>query len=603
MATKLRSTTILNLRRCQRIVDDVSRKASTCHGAELLSTLLQLLSCLESRQLSAKDVSALRHRIWQCDLIHVIIEVLREDYSGVVEGWKMLTNLSVTLSSILAGLTPKYPKGEEHNLSPRNRAHLEQVQEFYDIILPTAADSILILANNLLETVETSQDNNDRSTNFVECFRKIVESLLWLCGTHKTCIPRALQSPYLLRLLISDHELYSHIVLAAMETLILTDNSSLLSLPRSILNSFLDELVFKLSGEESTGAMLALRLLAQFSLIVSDLVDSLVGTYSELLSLVRKWTHDAQDLGPAEKYLISQLEARAKGLEERTEQEQAALLIQAAWKGYSSRKKIQRMQRGVRKFQQLYRRRRAEKLKLKEAEKKATLRTSMKQTRLLSSQLAFHEKQLSLYEQLPAGELEGFIRRQEEEAAVRIQSTWKGWRTRLKCKQLKVESEMNKSAAVIQRAFRHHMQKRRGTDLVMESLPPITGAERERLQEEISRYRDGTAPPFLTSEELSARYQQVQEEYIKFYFSHDAQRRKMEQVQLLIAKLDRHCELLLSAPSLDKSLTCADIRENYSSSSPEIAKMARQAHREELVAMNTPWWKRSPLDNNEELSL
>lgn len=232
----------MNIKKCQEIVHDVSSVTSRSQDpVVLLTSLLRLLPCVESGCLNTKEMSLLKKQIWERDLIHLTIEVLRNDYSSEPEGWKKLTNLAVTLVSIMSGLTPKEPQQ-----SSSSTPHSEQVREYYDIILPTALDSILMLANSILEALDKEQTSP--SVNLPECFKKILDSLLWLCYSHKRCIPRALQSPYLLSMFITDHQLYSHIVLTALENLILTDKQATSSIPRDLLNSFLDELVYKLSG-------------------------------------------------------------------------------------------------------------------------------------------------------------------------------------------------------------------------------------------------------------------------------------------------------------------------------------------------------------------
>lgn len=586
----------LDFRECQVIVQDIALKTSTSEGPVILANLLRLLSCLESRDLSTRELSLLRHQIWQCDLIHLIIEILRNDFSSELDGWRKLTNLAVTLASIVASIAPREPT----NLASKSNIDPEQVKEYYDIILPTTADSLLILANNILETVDANQDK--AGVNFPECFKKVLDSLLWVCANHKQCIFRTLQSPYLLHMIITDHHIYSHMILTALESLILTDKPSTASLPHTAITVILDELVYKLSGEEQKNALLSLRLLAQFFLLVPHVLDSLSTSYSSLLMLVRKWTSSDSEIGPAEKYLISELESRT-GREGVEEKHKAALMIQAAWKGYVGRRRVVKMKKGIQKFQQLYRRKKAEKLREKEVQEKMTMVTSFKKNNLQSTQLAFHEKQMSLYEQLPASELQTFIHMQENEAAVKIQSIWRAWRVRSQYGEVKSKALKLKSIISIQRCFRKYLERKKNRIVgKFEALPDIRGPTRQMLQLEITRYKE-TRPPnkYSTQQEISELHHKGQRLYEEFCLSRENQRRQDEHLQLLLSKLDRNCELLLSAPSLNDSYTSASIAEDFSSSSSNIAKMARTAHREEMKAMNSPWWKKDPFDH--ELTL
>ncbi len=588
----------LKFKKCVDIIQDVSVVTSRpLDPPTLASHLLRLLPCLESCSLTAEDLSTLRHKIWQLDLIHLIIEVLREDFSSKVDRWRMLTNLAVTLASVVAGLNPKEPK--KIRVSSKSS---EDITEYYDILLPTATDSILILASNMVESLEGSEPDSHRDSSLLECFQKVMDSLLWLCSAHKQCIPRTLNSPYLLNLLITDHFLYGHTVLSALETLILTDKTSPSALLGNILTNILDELVYKLSGSDRDGALLSFRLLAQFSVLLPNLAATLCESYSGLISLIRKWIPEDEKLGAAEEYLLSELSSREGKQGELDEKERAAVFIQASWRGYASRKKMIKAQRGIRRFQQMYRRKKSEKLKRRETKEKIVIEASLKKSNLMSGQLAFHEKQLSVYEQLPAAQLQDFIQNQERKASIAIQSAWRGFTTRSKLNKLEIEAKRKKSAVLIQRTFRRHSlaKKQKEQASKYKYLPEIPEPARQKLQEEVTRHRESHPHrPHQTKEQASELHEEAQKEYEKFYFSQGTHTRREEETKLLISKLNRNCDLLLNAPSLEEAYSLPGIEECFSSSSPVVGRMARTAHREELRAMDSPWWKRKPLDHNE----
>ncbi len=588
----------LDLQECQRLVKNINHATSTCSRNKHLPNLLRLLPCLESQHLSAEDRFLIRHQIWQCDLTHLIIEVLRNDYSDIEDSWRMRSNLAVALSSILAGLAPRIPNSQVPNIS-----QLEEVNEYYDIVLPTAVDSILFLANSLLEVVESEDEDQPSTVNFYECFNKVIDSLIWVCSGHKQCVLRTLQSPYLLHILITDRTLYGYGALRAINALIMTDESAVSLIPQGILTNILDELVYKLSGQEPEGAALSLKLLAQLSILIPKLVDSLSKDYPGLLELVMKWgVEENKEGNPAEKYLISELRSRAGEREGMKDKQKAAVVIQANWKGYANRKKMIKAKKGIQKFQALFRRRRAQRLNREEEEKKVMAEATLKQHHLMSSQLAFHQKQLSLYEQLPASELQDFISKQENEAAVKIQSAWKGWIDRRKCKEIKLCAIELRSAVVIQRAMRRYLQRRESKkqDGMYEAWPDIPGPTRAKIQKEILEYREthATENNSKTHQSISELHDKAQSMYEEFYFSRTTQRRRDEQIQFLISKLNRNCDLLLGVPSLEESYR-SGVANHFISNSPDIARMARTAHREEMKAMSTPWWKRTDPDNIE----
>lgn len=586
-----------SLEECLSTVQDVSRVTSRSQDPPTLSSnLLRLLPCLESRSLTTKDLSTLRHKIWENDLVHLAIEVLRGDHE---EECRTLTNLVVMLASVLSGLTPK--QSSEQKQPSRHSVRVEQVREYYDILLPTATDSILIVANNMLEALDQA---DPQEPDFPECFKKVVDSLVWLCSGHKRCIPRALQSPYLLNLLITDHYLYSHVVLSALEMLIVAEKSSAASIPQGVLTSILDELVYKLSGNDKDGAYLSLRLLALLSVGLPGLVVTLNDGYAGLLTLARKWIRKDEELGAAEKYLLAELESLADGQGEVDEKHKAAIFIQASWRGYASRKKMVAAKRGIMRFQQLYRTRRSQKIERRATQEHTEMEVSLKQTHLKRTQLAFHTKQLSLYEQLPASELQDFVLKQENMAAARIQSAWRGYSARSQYKVTKLQVTLTRSACVIQRAFRRRSRAKQQAvqKKEHEHLPKLTKPMREKLQQEIVSYRDAHPPTYKTPEQVSALHHKAQQEYETLYFTQSLHACHGGEIQQLISKLNRNCELMLSAPSLRESVDVEGIEDTFSSRSSAVARMARTAHREELKAMDTPWWKRAPLDH-EELSL
>lgn len=615
--------TLLSLEECLGVVEDVSRAtASSQDPSTLASNLLRLLPCLESPHLSSEDLSTLRHRIWRDDLLHLVIEVLRDE--GQSKNVRTLADLAVILASVVSGLSPKEGKKPTSAMSKKSIARAEQVREYYDILLPTATDSVLILANNILEALDATADSattqqqqqQHHKPESLAHFEKAMESLVWLCCGHKRCIPRALHSPYFLSMLITDHHLYSHVILSSLKTLVLTDKHSVASISQDVLSSILDELVYKLSGIDVKGARLSVQLLAQLSISLPSLVDTLSNSYAGLLTLVSKWTpkgrdneESLQEFGAAEKYLIAELESRTDGKEEFDEKRKAAVFIQASWRGYASRKKMLAAKRGIARFQQLYRKRKSLKLEQKETQERSKMEVKLRQTHLKSSQLAFHTKQLSLYEQLPAAELQTFVHKQEVAAAVKIQSAWRGFAARARCKQMRRVAVITRSVIVIQRAFRRRskakqleLELRQAAVLEGGYLPKLSKPVRERLQREIARYRDANPPGFKTPEQLTELHLEAQREYEKFHFTQASRVRQDTELRQLISKLNWNCELLLTAPSLRESLGVEGLADTFSSRSSSVAKMGRTAHREELRAMDTPWWKRVPLDQ-EELTL
>ncbi len=59
---------------------------------------------------------------------------------------------------------------------------------------------------------------------------------------------------------------------------------------------------------------------------------------------------------------------------------------------------------------------------------------------------------------------------------------------------------------------------------------------------------------------------------------------------LFLLQLSRQCEQLLTMPTL--STSNGDTFKTFLSNSGPIQTMAERAHKEELISLELPWWKR-----------
>ena len=616
MAASSRDYNQLQVQEHLDLVMKVAGEVTDTPEDSLPFTLLKLLPCLQARTLSEEDFFFVKYQVWRQDLVHLMIEVLRRHYSGLPEHWRVLTNLAVLLSSVLANFSPSgHAKKKFNSIEFRE----EEIGEYRDIVLPTAIDSILILANAILESADSSTTPMQNEAvqvdlnSLKECFKKALDALLWLCAGQKDCIGRVLQSPYFLHILITDNSYYSHISLEVLETLILSDKAAIASIPENVLTNILDEMIYKLSGEEEKGALLSLRLLAQLVVASPNIMEILQSSYSGLLQLSCKWTTKPELASVAAvKRFVEQLEVWEAEHSDILQQEdgdsekKSAVIIQACWRGYMARKKVERIKRGVTMFQRIYRRRKEAKMQQKAEEQRSREEAVAKESNLRSSKLEFHEKQLTLLEQLPASEFQDYMRGQETEAAIKIQCAWRSWVSRRKYKENKSEALLNKNALVIQRAMRRCLSKKKPTEGHFHSdlLPKITGAEREQLQAEVASYRElHPSTGYKSEQELLALHEGVQKMYEEFYTSRPTQRKDDERARLNLTQLGSNSDVLSKLPTLEQfaSEPQPELLGQLLSNSGSVARMARKAHKEELKALNTPWWK-LPQDY-EELSI
>lgn len=569
---------------CSSVVT-IAQQLSHASAEQSPLILLALNSVLEREEWSAKEKQSARRQIWRCDLLHIIVEVLRQEFALVPGQWGTAAKLATLLTNVCVGLKPKVL--EQQSVSGENA---DQVTEYYEILLPTAVDSLLILANNLMELATAHVAKGDLRPHFLT----VADALTWLCSYHQQhCIQRALQSPYLLNILISDEVVYSGTALKFMAKMLEECPGVFSLLPSETMQSVLDELVYKISSADDQSALPALDLLGAFVHYSVTLLDTLLLAYKGLSVVISKW--NTHRLGPNAAQLVAALEARVACDQEAARKDSAAVLIQATWKGYISRKKMKRVQRGIRRFQKMYRKWKLDKEKAKQGRTQVTSRP------VHTAQREFHERQIATLRLLPACEVGAFVKRQEGHAASTIQAWWRGFVARKVFQKRKVAAIRTQSASVIQRAVRRYLHGRRKEWASTEDMyPKLTCAERDLLLREVQRMREGP-PSTQSSDQRRQLHDQVQQLLVDFYANLRSVRHRDEQRHVLLAQLMEDSNQVLSAPPLCHASD--ELVELFTSGSRVVACMAEMAHREELKAMQLPWWKKSSVEEDSIMTL
>ena len=428
--------------------------------------------------------------MWKYDIIHVLIEVLREDFSLISGQWQTAAELTCLLAKTCSFIKPQRP-------SPKHNAHSslsldsftnEELEEYYDILLPTAIDSFLIVANNIHE-YENHNSNNAASSNNLEHFKAALSSLSRACSIHNQYISRVVQSPYLLHLLVTDNQLYAMQVLNLLYELVSLEKQVL---PTEELQSLLDELVFKIGGTDKDLVMGSLSLLALFSSSNVVILDLICDKYKGLSLLLQKWSGLFD--GPIKNFAQTLLE-RVKVSDDDYRQGKAAVIIQAGWKGYCIRKKMLKAKRGIIKFQRLYRKRKTRKTK-EEIIAKGSHKILESTIHKLQSTREHHERQKQLLEQMSAASVEDYLSRQETVAVIKIQSWWRHLRDKKRSESATLFNTREKSAIVIQKAYKKHIKKKSASLSAPHSLlspkyslPPLSNTEKQYLEGEVSLLR------------------------------------------------------------------------------------------------------------------
>lgn len=196
--------------------------------------------------------------------------------------------------------------------------------------------------------------------------------------------------------------------------------------------------------------------------------------------------------------------------------------------------------------------------------------TARKKLRSLTEMREFHEKQMSLIERLPAGEVAWFLDSQRVRAAALIQSWWRRKRKRR-------EGRPKIGGANRQEATRRHFPVRRF----------VEGKEREQLQAEIDRYRRENPPPRLSDDQMRQTHDEVQQLLGEFYSRQQSTELSSETTRdaSLLRQLEEDCGLLQEAPKLGELETEKDIDPRFfTPSSQTVATMAQKMHLKEMKA-------------------
>lgn len=355
----------------------------------------------------------------------------------VGNGWHTGVILGRLLSNVCSNIKPlERREGEEEEEAERN-------EEFYEMLLPTAADSFLILANNIHES-----DNSSHSI-YLDQFEAVTDALIRLCFAHNDCIKRVIESSYLLHLLVSDNVDYSLSIMRFLQEVVKIDGEIIECVSTKILESILDELVYKVGGPHKDLAITGLRLLAilsSYSVIVVELISEKYRGFSLLLE---KWSQTSMDASMVK--FVSTLLERVKASDEDSSLQKAAVFIQAGWRGYATRRRLQRMRKGFVLLQRLVRKRRRD----KELKRRQNDGLRSREIRKMREE---REHEMALLESMPASSVAKYLTDQKNSSAVIIQQWWKS--KRRKREQVTGQLERNRSAVIIQRAYKKFIKRK-----------------------------------------------------------------------------------------------------------------------------------------------
>ncbi|XP_036206101.1 IQ calmodulin-binding motif-containing protein 1 isoform X3 [Myotis myotis] len=149
--------------------------------------LLKLKEIINNTPLGSSELKKIKQDIYCYDLIRYCLLVLSQDCSRIQGGWTTISQLTQILSHCCVGLEPG-----------------EDAEEFYNELLPSAAENFLILGRQL-QTCFINAAKGEEKDELLHFFHIVTDSLFWLVGGHVQLIQNVLQSDHFLHLLQTDN--------------------------------------------------------------------------------------------------------------------------------------------------------------------------------------------------------------------------------------------------------------------------------------------------------------------------------------------------------------------------------------------------------------
>ncbi|KAM9035086.1 IQ calmodulin-binding motif-containing protein 1 [Sarcophilus harrisii] len=536
--------------------------------------LLKLKEILNSVPLGSSELKKIKQDIYCYDLIRYCLLVLRKDDTKIQDGWMTISQLAQILSQCCVGLEPT-----------------ENTEEFYNELLPSAAENFLILGRRLQKYYISAVENEEKD-EFLWHFQSVIGSLCCLLTGHIQLTKNVLQSGHFLHLLLTDDVETGSAIMTVLQNILQVKSEDLLTIKEKTLHSILDELVFKLSSSTSLViGSVAIKLLLLMTKSHPEIMMLLNNRYTGLRSMLNKqWF--GKEIDQELKQLLNLLHS---GVYQEEDQKfyQAACKIQAAWKGFQTRKRMKKLPCAVIALQRNFRNKREKQLlKLKKQKEEDDLKLQMQLQRQRAMRIS-QEYRLNLLEIVHPGQVGKHIQEMEEKSARIIQKHWRGYRQRKSFSQQKQSLKEYKAAVILQRAalkFLRKCHQKKKMSYSWQGFPEFTDARRMELKQKIDNYikqHSGSEMSDVASREL---HTQAQEQLGHYFLGRALEERAQQRKEALQAQIRTNIEQLMNMPNL-REVTEQEA-ELFISRSRPVAARAKQAHLATLIEKQAVWWKK-----------
>ncbi len=297
------------------------------------------------------------------------------------------------------------------------------------------------------------------------------------------------------------------------------------------------------------------------------------------------------------------LDSQMKHMKEMERFHRAAGVIQKVFRGFNARRKVKMMRetRGKRESEERQLDEEKERKRLRELEEKdlKLQMLIMRQRGVMETQ----ERRLYLTERVTARNIDKYLQQSEAQAALTIQSHWRGCKAKQKFESQKESLKRIKAVVTLQRWTRRCLakvdQKRALRGKKLWSAEGMSEYRRAELQQKIEEFRERMyVKPSRSRVEDELHFNRAQD-LLKQQIQMCRIRAKADvRRDTLMAKMDVDCEFLKDLPSLDDALS-DDVISKFLNPLAPVALSGKKAHLDCVAQEKMPWYKR--LDSNQEI--
>ncbi|XP_038049435.1 IQ calmodulin-binding motif-containing protein 1-like [Patiria miniata] len=558
-----------------RRVEDLAHQVTETSDKNVPILLLAIQDILDSVIPSSQRASKVKKDIWNFDLLQSVLLALRQDFSLIQGKWNTAASLAKILAHCAVGLEPT------------------DTYEYNAIFLPEASERLLILARNIqFRYMKIPEKTLTLKDDLIKDFKEVIEALQWLISGHVFLTMHVLRSNYLLQMLITDDKETAIVILGLFQNAVRVNPMVLQTLDEKVVHSLLDEVIYKLSAfnDAEVGAA-ATRALVNIADVHQQLIRLLYTRYKGLRPLLSRWT--GKGFGRDLKKLLGLLDAGSTQQAEMQRLHRAAKTIQAVWKGFQTRRQLKKANKAFTRLQKSFREKQVQRDLHAEKERE---RRELQHQLLVSRRQAIRQtrqKQLDMITAMAPGKVDAYLQMSQIAAAVKLQARWRGIIERRKLGLRQATAKQVRAAITIQRVVRRflkRLEEKKREPLLFRPPPGLTDERRVDLQRTIDQHREAHPPKQLSRQLQQELHDEAQEMLGRYLSVRMAHRKNYQRREALLASLETDADLLSDAPKLC-DLTDRDMHKFTSHSAP-IAAKALANHKEQMLMLRQPWWKK-----------